>query len=225
MSGHSIHYGENMGVITHGMSGTPEWVAWQSMLARCYKSNRQSYENYGGRGIKVCDRWRVPKVGFVNFIADMGRKPIVAGRWTLERKNNDGDYTPDNCTWATMSEQNRNKRTDTEKSKEKYRRQAERFKTDPKMIEVGQITGQRLAQWNHEHPGVADSQAQREIRRARMTKYEQEHGAESRARLAKWKKDHPERMKEIGRYASHVVWHVNKNIQKLTCAYCCGKRI
>ena len=76
------------------------------MHVRCYDRRHPKYENYGGRGILVCDRWRN---NFVAFLEDMGKRPTKAH--TLERKNSNLPYTPDNCIWATRTEQNRNKRT------------------------------------------------------------------------------------------------------------------
>lgn len=68
------------------------------MLQRCNNPRRASWVHYGGRGIRVCERW----LSFVNFLADMGERP--AGL-TLERVNNDGNYEPDNCRWASAKEQ------------------------------------------------------------------------------------------------------------------------
>lgn len=89
---------------THGMSKTPEYVAWHNMIKRCNNPNVQCYYNYGGRGIKVCKRW----MKFENFIKDMGLRPSSAH--SLERVNNNGNYKPSNCKWATRSHQNNNTR-------------------------------------------------------------------------------------------------------------------
>lgn len=89
----------------HHMRGTPEHYSWVGMIARCTDTNHASYENYGGRGISVCERWRN---SFTAFYEDMGPKPTESH--TIERKDNDGNYEPGNCKWATLQEQSRDKR-------------------------------------------------------------------------------------------------------------------
>lgn len=87
----------------HGLSKTPEWMAWKSLRTRVSNPNYRRWDRYGGRGIKVCDRW---KSSFQNFLADMGPRP--AKGMSIDRVNNDGNYEPSNCRWATQSEQVRN---------------------------------------------------------------------------------------------------------------------
>ncbi len=90
---------------THGCSTLPEYKAWKGMKTRCYNTNRKSYKDYGGRGIKVCDRWLE---SFENFYEDMGEKPTQ--KHSLDRVDNDGNYEPGNCRWATIKEQMYNRR-------------------------------------------------------------------------------------------------------------------
>lgn len=83
---------------------TPEYSSYRAMLGRCFQPQTNRFNNYGGKGITVCQRWRE---SFQNFLADMGPRP--AGK-TLDRINGDGNYEPRNCRWATPSEQARNRR-------------------------------------------------------------------------------------------------------------------
>lgn len=92
----------------NGKSKHELFGVWASMIDRCRREKHPKYHRYGGRGIKVCDRWSGWH-GFDNFIQDMGDRPIGKVRYTLERVDNDKGYSPDNCKWATYKEQNVNR--------------------------------------------------------------------------------------------------------------------
>lgn len=89
----------------NGGHGTPEYTSWKDMKRRCYNPRARYYHIYGGRGITICDRWRT---SFVNFLADMGPKPFPEA--SIDRIDNDGNYEPGNCRWATKLEQSHNSR-------------------------------------------------------------------------------------------------------------------
>lgn len=94
-----------------GGKKTTEYRAWMSMRHRCLNPRDLDFASYGGRGIKICERWR-RRGGFANFISDIGRKP--KGRFSLDRyPNNDGDYEPGNVRWATDKQQANNRRVRT----------------------------------------------------------------------------------------------------------------
>lgn len=92
---------------THGLSKTRLYKTYRSMKDRCYKPSTTYYENYGGRGIIVCDEWLNSFEAFYKWAISTGYKDDL----TLERKDNNGNYCPENCTWITQAEQNRNRRT------------------------------------------------------------------------------------------------------------------
>lgn len=94
-------------MLVHGHSTktrtSPEYYSWANMIQRCENPNNNRYKDYGGRGIKVCERWK----SFKHFLQDMGPRPV---RHTLDRKDNAVGYNPDNCKWSTTRDQNLNRR-------------------------------------------------------------------------------------------------------------------
>jgi hypothetical protein len=89
-----------------GLTGTSMYCTWSNMRRRCRDHNHPNYKYYGGRGIEVCESWQ-GKNGFMNFVNDMGIRPDGL---SIDRINNDGNYNPANCRWATTKQQANNKR-------------------------------------------------------------------------------------------------------------------
>jgi hypothetical protein len=105
VSGRTVACGCYNASRTHGKAGTTEYQTWSAMIQRCTTPGHKAYPDYGGRGIKVCGRWRH---SFENFYNDMGPRP--GKKYSLDRIDNDGDYEPSNCRWTTQLEQMNNRR-------------------------------------------------------------------------------------------------------------------
>ena len=93
---------------THGLSESPEYRRWADMIDRCTRVSRRDFARYGGRGVRVCQRWLDD---FAHFYADMGPRP--SAKHSIDRIDTEGDYEPSNCRWATAKEQRINQRRQT----------------------------------------------------------------------------------------------------------------
>lgn len=101
-----MHSGKDSNLYVHGGTGTRLHKIWLSMRERCYRVRHVHYKHYGGRGIKICDEWQ-NFATFRNWALSNGYRDDL----TIDRINYNGDYSPDNCKWSTMKEQQNNKRT------------------------------------------------------------------------------------------------------------------
>jgi hypothetical protein len=102
--GCNIAYFNRKNKTTHGMRYTTEYRTWTALKQRCLSPKNLNYDNYGGRGIAVCERW----LKFENFFEDMGNKP--SPKHSIDRIDNNGNYEPSNCKWSTPKEQCRNRK-------------------------------------------------------------------------------------------------------------------
>jgi hypothetical protein len=173
-------------------SKSPEYGIWLTMRSRCNNPNANAYYRYGGRGIKVCERW---EVSFSNFIEDMGPRP--SNKHSIDRIDNNGDYEPGNCRWGILEEQARNRSNAVRVSFG-----GQNYRVD----ELSKISGlaepavrQRLAKgWSAESffDGGAEAKRRRDESRARISaeKTHCRRGHEYTPENIYWRNDPPRRM-------------------------------
>lgn len=123
---------------TRGGKQTPEFQSWATMTRRCYTRSSANFSYYGGRGIRVCERWR-GKTGFASFLSDMGQRPAGA---SLDRIDPNADYSPSNCRWASAKEQSRTRRNSRERVREILDAAIAAFAAGPKVISSAEAIGQ-----------------------------------------------------------------------------------
>ena len=129
----------------HSASKTKEYGVWTSMKGRCLNPNDQAYSSYGGRGITICDRWLND---FQAFLDDMGPKPA---KFTVERIDNDGPYSPENCTWASREDQASNRRNTRNLTAWGETKTISRWSRDPRCkVSRSMLTARIDNGWNHE---------------------------------------------------------------------------
>lgn len=128
--------------LSHRLSYTPEYRAWQTMRLRCTESTNPAYPAYGGRGITICDRWLESPA---HFIEDMGRKPTP--KHEIDRIDNDKGYSKENCRWATRSENDRNRRSTRWVEYHGERRKLADLMEEKKMTD-GAVYGRLKAGWS-----------------------------------------------------------------------------
>jgi hypothetical protein len=126
---------ENLQAVKHGHHGSRTYASWIAMRRRCLVTTDKDYPRWGGRGIRICPQWGE----FENFLADMGERPEGT---TLDRVDVDADYAPDNCRWATPSEQQRNRRDSHE-----WVIKGDRFPTLQEAADRFGVTKQTVRRW------------------------------------------------------------------------------
>ena len=127
----------------HSKAGTSEYMIWAHMIQRCTNQKHEHYHNYGGRGIRVCDKWAA---SFEAFFADVGPRP--SSRHSIDRINNDGDYEPGNVRWATRREQATNRRNNLiVEYKGRSMTMIEAIEAAPFPVSIGGVRGRLQRGW------------------------------------------------------------------------------
>jgi len=130
-----------MGVVTHGRTDDPIYEVWCGMIRRCSSRKRKDWRLYGGKGVRVCRRWRR---SFAAFLADLGERP--SSKHSIDRRDGTKGYSPDNCRWATMKEQANNKVNNRRLTHNGVTRTLSRW-ADATGIHLGTLSQRVLAGW------------------------------------------------------------------------------
>lgn len=174
-------------------SSTPEYIAWSAARSRCNNPNNENYPRYGGRGIKMCERWFN---SFETFLTDMGSRP--SPEHSLDRRDNDGNYEPGNCHWVTLLEQARNRSNNT------HVIHGEQHKTISQLSEESGLSHARISQ-RMRLQGDSPERALRPIREIPQYEYKGQ-----TLTLREWSSTSPIKYKTLHRRVVGMGWSIEK---------------
>lgn len=187
-------------VTRHGKYGSKVWKTWQSMRERCSNPRNASYPEYGGRGIRVCERWQV----FVNFYADMGDPP---DGYSIERIDVNGNYEPANCKWIPLNEQAHNRTSSRYLTAFGETKGTAEWLRDPRCKVGRKLLDKRLQNaWSHEKAITTPTNASRQGGSNHHASLTNEQAATIRARYAAGETNQSKLAREFGTTPHVICW-------------------